>query len=331
MDTSQAVSDVEFLSSCLLKLGRVAREVSATEFLFQGVDLVRETISCPSAWWGLAFDRGPGNLADILQADFIGLPDTLVADFRKIATSDPLSLILMECKGQVQRFAVDEHRDKNMPVTIDFADRYGIKHAMGLCLDEDALGQLFFIVMYRGEGDAAFSNQEAVLFQQLIRHIVQLWHFSLQDALSKQSIGDIIRVALARPDGHLLYAGPELCELVYANWPDWDGITLPDDLVASFASLPCRVRLAEGTIDLSNVGGQIQLVRVQPNVETSLLSPREQRAAHLFAAGLTYKEISRQLSLTPATVRSYLRNAYLRLGVNNKVQLSNVLNAKLQR
>ncbi len=331
MDTSPPLSDLEFLSSCLLKLGQMARAGSATEFLLQGVDFVRETLNCPSAWWGLAFDRGPGNLADILQADFIGLPETLVADFRKIATSDPLSVILMERKGQVQRFAVDEHRDQSLSVTIDFADRYGIKHAMGLCLDEDSLGQLFFIVMYRGEGVAAFSNQETVLFQQLIRHIVQLWHFSLQDALSKQSIGDIIRVALARPDGHLLYAGPELCELIYTNWPDWDGITLPDDLVTYFAALPCTVRLADGAIDLSAEGGQVQLVRVQPNVEAPLLSPREQRVAHLFASGLTYKEISRQLSLTPATVRTYLRNAYLRLGVNNKVQLSNALNAKLQR
>jgi DNA-binding CsgD family transcriptional regulator len=237
----------------------------------------------------------------------------------------------MERKGQVQRFVVDEHRDNNLPVTIDFADRYGIRHAMGLCLDEDASGHLFFIVMYRGAHDAAFSNQEAVLFQQLMRHIVQLWHFSLQDALSKHSIGDITRIALARHDGHLLYAGPELCELVYSNWPDWDGISLPEDLVAYFASLPCTVRLVDRAIDLSAEGKHVQLVCVQPNVETPLLSPREQRVAHLFALGLTYKEISRQLSLSPSTVRSYLRNAYLSLGVNNKVQLINVLNAKLRR
>jgi DNA-binding CsgD family transcriptional regulator len=331
MDAAQPFSYDEFLSSCLLKLGRAAREMPSAEFLLQGVDLVRETINCPCAWWGLAFDRGPDNTADILQADFIGLPDTLAADFRKISKADPLSLSLMERKGQVQRFVVDEYRDSNLPVTIDFADHYGIKHAMGLCLDEEASGHLFFIVMYRGDRDAAFSSHEAVLFQQLMRHIVQLWHFSLQDALSKQSIGTITRIALARHDGHLLYAGPELCELVYANWPDWNGISLPADLVAYFASLPCTVRLADRAIDLSAEGKHVQLVCVQPNVETPLLSPREQRVAHLFALGLTYKEISRQLSLSPSTVRTYLRNAYLSLGVNNKVQLINVLNVKLRR
>lgn len=331
MNASRPLPDFEILSSCLLKLGQVAREVPATEFLLQGVQLVREAINCRSAWWGLAFDRGPGKALDILQADFIGLPDSLAADWRKISTLDPLAHETVKHMGHVQRLVVDEHRGELPSALIDFGDRYGIKHVMNICLDEEAIGQLFFIVVYRGANDAAFSNHEAVLFQQLIRHTVQLWHYSLQDAFSKQSIGDIIRVALARYDGHLLYAGPALCDIIYANWPNWDGITLPADLVARFSSLPCTMRLPDNSIELSAQGEQVQLVHVLSDVAAPLLSPREQRVAHLFASGLTYKEISRQLSLSPATVRTYLRKAYLRLGVSNKVQLSNALSAKPQR
>ena len=58
---------------------------------------------------------------------------------------------------------------------------------------------------------------------------------------------------------------------------------------------------------------------------TLRLSPREQRVAFLFASGLTYKQISKQLALSPATVRTYLRNAYIRLGVSNKTQLNKFL------
>jgi DNA-binding CsgD family transcriptional regulator len=58
---------------------------------------------------------------------------------------------------------------------------------------------------------------------------------------------------------------------------------------------------------------------------TLKLSPREQRVAFLFASGLTYKQISKQLALSPATVRTYLRNAYIRLGVSNKTQLNKFL------
>ena len=55
------------------------------------------------------------------------------------------------------------------------------------------------------------------------------------------------------------------------------------------------------------------------------LSPRRQQAARLFAQGYSNKEIARELALTPATVRTYLRDAYLQLAVRNKVELGAAL------
>jgi DNA-binding CsgD family transcriptional regulator len=56
-----------------------------------------------------------------------------------------------------------------------------------------------------------------------------------------------------------------------------------------------------------------------------MLAPRERTAALLFAAGHSYKEIAKTLGLSPATVRTYLRNCYLQLGVKSKVELGSVL------
>ena len=55
------------------------------------------------------------------------------------------------------------------------------------------------------------------------------------------------------------------------------------------------------------------------------LAPRELGAALLYAQGHSYKEIAATLGLTPATVRTYLRNAYASLGVQNKVELIGAL------
>ncbi len=141
----------------------------------------------------------------------------------------------------------------------------------------------------------------------------------------------IVRAAWARPDGHLVYAGPALCELLYARWPAWDGLELPAELVQRFAGLPCTVRLPDGVLEISRQDEHVRLQRLPAGAVVPLLSPREQRVAHLFAAGLSYKEISRRLGLQPATVRTYLRNAYVRLGVSNKVQLGNALGSKSVR
>ena len=313
------------LSDCLLDLGQLARSHPVAEFLSQGAALAMQAVGCHSAWWGLAADYKSGQGFDILQADFVGLPKSLVHDWRSISTIDPFSKEMIESLGQVKRIDIAENRIHSQPLLTKFANRYGIEHVMGMCLDEEASGQSFFMVMYRGPGQPSFSDDEAQLFRHLIKHVVQLWYFGLQTELSQKSGSDISRSALVRLDGQLLYAGPEICTFFKLEWADWDGMTLPQVLLKNLPLLPQTVKLKLGSVSLTMHGEHMLVTNLDAAHSTLKLSPREQRVAFLFASGLTYKQISKQLGLSPATVRTYLRNAYIRLGVSNKTQLNKFL------
>lgn len=332
-DTTNSVvfDPVEVLGTRLLALGRLAREVPAAEFLAQAVGVLREALAIRSAWWGMANDRDNGRSVELYQADSIGMPDSVAVDWRQIADVDPFARQTFEQRAQVQRIDVEAHRESALPVLNAFADRYAIRHIMSLSLDEATTGQIFFIVAYRGAEASAFSDNEATVFNHFLRHTVQLWNQCLQDALARASTDSIARAAWARPDGHLVYAGPQLCELLYSRWPGWDGLELPAQLVQRFAATPCTLRLPDGVLEISLQGEHMRLQRLPAGDAAPVLSPREQRVAHLFAAGLSYKEIARRLALSPATVRTYLRNAYLRLGVRNKVQLGDALGSAGRR
>lgn len=319
---------VEVLGTQSLMLGRLAREVPAAEFLTQAIGVLRQALDIRSAWWGLAHERDDTRALELYQANFSGLPDSVAADWKQISDVDPFARQTFEQRGRVQRIDIETHRSDALPQLNAFADRYSIRHIMSLSLDEATTGQIFFVVAYRCAGAGAFSDVEATLFRHLLAHTVQLWHQCLQDALSRASTDGITRAGWARLDGHLMYAGPQLCELLYARWPGWNGLELPVELVQRFASVPCTLRLPDGLLEISPQGGHMRLLRLPAGETAPLLSPREQRVAHLFAAGLSYKEIARRLALQPATVRTYLRNAYLRLGVRNKVQLGDALGGK---
>lgn len=319
---------VEVLGTRSLALVRLAREVPAAEFLTQAIGVLREALAIRSAWWGLANECDDAHAVGLYQANFSGLPDSVAADWKQIADVDPFARRTFAQRGQVQRIDVEAHRSVALAELNAFADRYAIRHIMSLSLDEATTGQIFFVVAYRCAEAGAFSDSEATLFRHLLAHTVQLWHQCLQDALSRASTDGITRAAWARPDGHLMYAGPQLCELLYARWPGWNGLELPAELVQRFAGAPCTLRLPDGVLELSMQGEHMRLRRLPAGDTAPNLSPREQRVAHLFAAGLSYKEIARRLALQPATVRTYLRNAYLRLGVRNKVQLGDALGAK---
>lgn len=323
------IDPLEVLGTQSLALGRLAREVPAAEFLAQAMGVLRQALAIGSAWWGLATERDDRHALELYQADFSGLPDSVAAHWKQIADVDPFARQTFAQRGQVQRIDVEAHRSAALPQLNAFADRYGIRHIMSLSLDEAATGQIFFVVAYRSAEAGAFSDVQATLFRHLLAHTAQLWHQCLQDALSRASTEGLAAAAWARLDGHLMYAGPQLCEALYARWPDWDGLDLPADLLQRFASAPCTLRLPDGLLEICPQGGYMRLQRLPAHEAPPLLSPREQRVAHLFAAGLSYKEIARRLALQPATVRTYLRAAYLRLGVRNKVQLGDVLGGAL--
>lgn len=56
------------------------------------------------------------------------------------------------------------------------------------------------------------------------------------------------------------------------------------------------------------------------------LSKREQEVAEAYSAGQSYKEIARDLGVSPTTVRSHLRTIFGKLGVTSKIELARSLN-----
>lgn len=52
------------------------------------------------------------------------------------------------------------------------------------------------------------------------------------------------------------------------------------------------------------------------------LTPKELQVSELFAKGLTYKAVARQLDLSPFTVRHHLRSTYAKLGISDKGEMA---------
>ncbi|MBR9906243.1 MAG: helix-turn-helix transcriptional regulator, partial [Gammaproteobacteria bacterium] len=71
--------------------------------------------------------------------------------------------------------------------------------------------------------------------------------------------------------------------------------------------------------------GDLVALTLCSHQRSNVLSPRELSAARLYSQGSSYKQVARALGITPATARTYLRSAYIQLGVSNKVELLSAL------
>jgi DNA-binding CsgD family transcriptional regulator len=210
----------------------------------------------------------------------------------------------------------------------EFVRRHGMFHGMAQSLRGAFNGRAFVVAAYRERGAAAFTDAEAEIFRHSCHHIGSLWAGSVREALAVDVSADLSRVALVRNDGVLLYAGSHICDSLDRSDAEWDGTQLPADLVAAIAQRsPDNLAIGDARVEIRREASHFRLA-LGHRKPASPLSPREWRVARLFAAGQSHKEIARTLSLSPATVRTYLQSAYGTLGVGNKIHLGQVL-AKL--
>jgi DNA-binding CsgD family transcriptional regulator len=251
----------------------------------------------------------------------INLPESFAAEWSKGAGSDRFSHETLSQPGEVVRDSGFTDPDEEVDA---FARRHDLYHLMCITFELPESGLMFFVCLYRGTHASAFDDSEAGLFSAFCDHLLQLWRFQLQDMIRFDT--GATDFGVARMDGSLLYVGAGLCAVIQREVPGWNGSTLPFEVVAQLQKAPCVMRLGRSALTLSPNAEHV-ILSIEAQSRGAVLAPRERTAAMLFAAGHSYKEIAKILALSPATVRTYLRNCYLQLGVKSKVELGSVLRA----
>jgi DNA-binding CsgD family transcriptional regulator len=120
--------------------------------------------------------------------------------------------------------------------------------------------------------------------------------------------------------GMLYETTPAFPALIGAVWPDWRGpcLNLPDSTLndadktrwsangLKFEATPCR---------------DLFLVRATKESPLDSLSPRQITVAELLVRGKRYKEIGRELGISPSTVTKHVNHIHEKLGIGKREDL----------
>lgn len=319
--TAQPTLGADALGDMLAELFELSRASQPSTFLRGALQLLRVRVAFEAGWWGLCSD-GPDEIPiDFVHIELVDLPEDIVDAWRPLSSRDTFAARVMSEPDTVHQFLGYGTAD---PTVNTLPQRHDLYFGMASCTREPTTGHMLSMALYRGRASVPFSDREGMLFRHFLRHTALLWRAGLQDAAGLDAQGFATDRLLAWPDGSVLFAGERIAQALAGLWPEWDGQTLPPGALGpSFGSLQ-----ADGSdslpVRVAQSGGMI-LMQLRERTGASLLSPRERRVASLFARGESYKEIARQVGLSPQTVRTYLRDAYVRLGVKNKVELGRVL------
>lgn len=212
------------------------------------------------------------------------------------------------------------------PYVLDYCRKYETAHSLTFVSGQKTIHTVPTVALWRAVKANAYSQKDAHAANMLLPHVLQAKRINGRLNVSRSSETDGSSTALATPGGCLHFVDPEVIRLIQLEWKEWTPPLLPGLLIDSLRQN--REMMFVGVaiyVKASMQGNMICMTITEKRRQQMPLSMAEYRAARLACEGLTYKEIGRQLDISPATIRNQLHSAYRKLGVSNKTALRNAL------
>lgn len=315
--------DLGKFSEVLLDLHYTARYASPEKFEESALKLITGLIPFDKAWWGIMSRSDDGFI--LRRSTAYQLPSSFVPLWEETKAEDNVAREASICPDSTVFF--DQPKLLETPGLAMLTGEHGITQA--LCTSHNLLYDkaFVFLSLYREKGGRSFTDRERELKQYLMPHLWaarksnQLW----QNTSQKTGVGRT-KTGIALVD----------CQnrIVTAEKDFWD-LNRKENLMKDNQEFSCVIKkwLAADANELKlrftvlrkYPLGQLTIIVFRDKVAADLLTVRESSIAKSYINGQSYKEIAREMTISPATARAHIRTIYGKLDVRHKSGLSSII------
>lgn len=313
-------------STLLLELYRLAHEAPLTEFQMRALEVVRTGLGFDSALWGTGVVTPQGVVVHSLY--LFRQPPEMIENYERIKQHDTLSIEAFGNLGQTLNVAMsDPHwRARVHPEMLAHIQRYGMENTLSTTVADPLSGLWSAISFYRSDTHRPFTEAQRRFKQNLMPHLIETLTIKRFDYV-RNGGGKTPKQTLAICDRHgiLHYAEPGFPVAMTSEWPEWPGVRLPAALIDKLFMRESHSHSGQALVITLAPLNDMWLLSLRKKSKIDLLSARELQVAKYFAQGMTYREISKKLHISPVTVRNHLRAIYAKLEINNKAEMVHFL------
>lgn len=309
----------------VLELYRLAQNAPAAEFQTQAMDRMREVLNFDSGYWATGVVKpGEGFVAHSFL--LYRQPPEWTDDYARINHNDAMTYETFQQLGTTVNAALcsPEWQARFDPESREHLKRYHVSHCLGTIIAEPVLQICAGVALFRADPDQPFTEQERLLMQSLISHLSEAWNisrFAYMDSARNSGMPSSQGRAICDIKGVLYNADRNFTGLMLAEWPEWKGPRLPDEVQEALCSSEVRRYGGRRATIIFETLQNMELLTIRERTAIDELSPREHSVADLFAKGANFRTIADILHISPVTVRNHLRHIYTKLGISNKVDL----------
>lgn len=326
---------MQAFSSTVRDLYALAEYASPDQFLTQAIGLLQNWIRFDGALFGTG--EGPQKHAlAALSVDAKSATDTIPESIlsREQFQDDPVARGFRTAPASPARGGIRELYRKPKSSTANgkakektgprsLAEELGLCHLMVHGDDPDKVKPARWIVLYR-RNDVRFAQTDAACLHGLWIHLSRAIVINRTRTLERHGDKNDGSVSgLINMQGSVDIADPRFFDLLEREWPD----LAPESIPAAALEVLHAGKIWRGAqIEISLVRQHgFNLCRVRPIHAMEILTPREYVVARRFAAGMSHKQIARELGVSHHTVRNQLAHLYRKLDLHDKASLAHYL------
>jgi len=314
-----------------MELYRSARGSPPPEFHERALALLEPVLGFDSALWGSASMPDSGLTFEAVQTH--NLLREMFQSYGETKSIDPVSRDAWRCVEFVCSFNLSElARGRKCAVAAAIDSRWELRNMVVDPVRNRGTGNTKFVSLYRTSHRSRYSAEEGHLGETLLPHFLEAGTINLEFWVNRiagtSTAGRRAGRAIANRYGALCADDGRFSDLLRQEWPQWAPPILPRSLLESIRRSPtCRFGGVHITVDVSMAHGLICL-HAEEKSAAECLTAAEFAAATRVACGHSYKQVAKELSLSPATVRNQLHSAYAKLGIPNKTALARLLDGQ---
>jgi DNA-binding CsgD family transcriptional regulator len=322
---------VDQTASVLLELYRAARESPIPEFQERALQLLKPLCRFDSAMWGVGEVRPDTGLA-LHSIHLHNLPQEMFTSYEEIKNHDLPAFEAARRMGEVCTFNLrDMMPGSRYSDVASFDARYGLQNLLVTTTHDSVLGSVGFIALWREKDRDRYTEDERRCGETLMPHFFEAGTTNQLVWLSRMT-ATVVALrgarAIASRLGALHLRDEQFLYILQKEWPDWSPPALPGTLLESLRRSPGYRFIGRRIAVTAKPAHGMLFLLAREKTALERLSPAQLDVATLIANGLSYKEVARKLSRSPATVRNELHTSYVKLGINNKAALARCLSER---
>jgi DNA-binding CsgD family transcriptional regulator len=312
----------------LIEMYRSARELPIPEFRDAAIGRIKTTLKFDSAMWG-AGQIQPSTGLGIQCIHLHNQTTEMLLSYEQIKGRDHAALEAVLRPGEACNFNLQDMFAGPVHAKVRAHHlKFNMQHLLvGMAPDKPS-ASMNFLFLWREEEQNHYTEQEQRLGNFVLPHLLEagainasLW----QSQATATLLGKQSAQAISDEHGKICALDGEFLAVLRREWPDWQPPTLPPQLMGSMGRLSALTFFkffgAHIAVMINIVRGMLFLL-AREKLAVDNLTAAERSVAVLIASGISYKEVAKQLKLSPATVRNELHHAYVKLGISDKAALS---------